>query len=244
MQVSGISDNSALLSLQRLFQGASGATASIGQDVPTSGQDPLVATSTSSGGPQIGAQTMAAVLGLQTQPSDSDIANQLITSLDTNGDGQVSEDEIKSAFQQAGINADPTTAFQQVDTNGDGQLSASELTSAVDNAKQAHHHHGHHHHGGGGGIESSSDQANSILSAFNTDGSDGLSIDEVSSALGADSSSDAVKSVFGSLDANGDGVLSSDELQTAIQAQMQAAQAAYAARLSDNAGVTQQSAII
>ncbi|MES1157075.1 MAG: EF-hand domain-containing protein [Alphaproteobacteria bacterium] len=243
MQVSGISGNSALLALQRLFQGASAASAGIGQDVPGSGQDPpSTASSTGAVGPQMGAQTMAAVLGLQTQPSDSDIASKLISSLDTNGDGQVSEDEIKSAFSQAGIDADPTAAFQQVDTNGDGQLSASELTSAVGNARQAHHHHGHGH--GGGMMASASDQASSILSAFNTDGSDGLSLDEVASALGQDSSSDAVKSVFGSLDANGDGVLSADELQTAIQSQMQAAQAAYAARLSDNAGVLQQSAVI
>jgi len=243
MQVSGISGNSALLALQRLFQGASAASANIGQDVPGGGQDPpSTASSTGASGPQMCAQTMAAVLGLQTQPSDSDIASKLISSLDTNGDGQVSEDEIKAAFTQAGIDADPTAAFQQVDTNGDGQLSASELTSAVGNAREAHHH--HHGHGHGGVMASSSDQANSILSAFNTDGNAGLSLDEVASALGQDASSDAVKSAFGSLDANGDGVLSSDELQAAIQSQMQAAQAAYAARLGDSAGVTQQSAII
>src|SRR5262249_42915295 len=124
-----------------------------------------------------------------------------------------------------------SSAFAKVDTDGDGQLSTSELTNAVTNA------HGHHH-GHGGAPPSASDAANSIISAFNTDGADGLSLDEVTSALGGQSSSSALSSTFASLDADGDGILSAQELSAAIQSQLQAAQAAYAAHMQDQAATS------
>lgn len=241
MQTSAISGGSALFALQRLFRGA-GDQAGAGQEAPSAGQKSPIAGATGCGGPQMGAQTMAAVLGLQTSPpSDSDIASQLVKSLDTDGDGQVSQNEIQSALQQAGVNSDVSTAFASADSDGDGKLSLAELTTAVGLSRA------HHHHGGpppGGPPPSASDAANGIVSAFNTDGQDGLSLNEVGNALGQDASSDALKSTFGTLDANGDGVLSADELASAIQAQIQTAQAAYAARLSERSGESQVAASV
>src|SRR6185437_2787958 len=96
----------------------------------------------------------------------SDVANQMITQLDSNGDGQLSLSEIENALSGANgttsgaSGSDPSinglaAAFAQVDANGDGELSADELTNALNQMTgpgqvPGHHgHHGHHHHGAG-----------------------------------------------------------------------------------------------
>jgi Ca2+-binding EF-hand superfamily protein len=174
-------------------------------------------------GPQLSDGTMGGFMSLQGggasgPPSAADVASQLMSMLDANGDGSISLSEA-----EASGNADAASAFAALDTNGDGKIDASELAAAVQSAGQemasaqgaggAHHHHHHHH-------VSASDEASSIMSAVDADGSGGLSLDEVSSALGV-SNSDA-QAGFSALDTDGDGQLSLSELTTAIEKYSQA----------------------
>ncbi|HWE45077.1 MAG TPA: EF-hand domain-containing protein [Caulobacteraceae bacterium] len=96
----------------------------------------------------------------QQQPPapGSFMAGQILKADDTNGDGQLSLQEITNALTPAnGTAPDATslqTAFNQLDSNGDGELSASELAAGIGKMTQTHstgHH--HHHHGGVGGSQ-------------------------------------------------------------------------------------------
>ena len=112
------------------------------------------------------ADLLGTLLQTQTQPPTSaDVAKQLISNLDANGDGSLSLSEVQAALggnpasataSTASTSAsDPlsqlTQAFAKVDGNGDGQLSSDELAAVLDKALQSSqasnvgHHHPHHH---------------------------------------------------------------------------------------------------
>lgn len=237
MQTSGISGLSAAAALQALFQ----PQQKTGQQVPSAGQSVpsggACAANSNMAGPPMADSTMSGFMSLQTAPTASNVANDIMSSLDTNGDGVISLEEA-----QANGNGDAASAFAQLDSNGDGSIDADELTSAVQSAHDelasaqssggtqgagAAHHGRHHHHA------SATDLVSGIMDAADSDGSGGLSLDEVSSVLGT-SSSDA-QSGFSALDSNGDGQLSVSELTSAISKYMQT-------RLTDMASSAQTNA--
>jgi Ca2+-binding EF-hand superfamily protein len=78
----------------------------------------------------------------------SGVASQLISTADTNGDGQLNLSEFETAYASelgdntasgltASQTAAATTAFNAIDTNGDGEVSQSELTTALQNQASA-----------------------------------------------------------------------------------------------------------
>jgi|GEM_PF-1043613 len=88
------------------------------------------------------------------------LADQLMTSVDTNKDGSIDKTEFSTAAQQlsqnpATANTDTSAAnlqkvFNSIDANGDGNITSSELMSALENSAQqssqsggVHHHHQH-----------------------------------------------------------------------------------------------------
>jgi Ca2+-binding EF-hand superfamily protein len=230
MQVSGTTNNSAAWALRQLFQQQQTngqQTQDAGQSLPSS--SPAAAALSNMSGPQMSQGTMQGFMSLQTQPpSASDMATQLISSLDTNGDGVVSLEEA-----EAGGGANAAQAFQMLDANGDGSLSSDEVTNALQQAGPRHR--GHHHHAKGAG--SSGDAANALMQALDTDGQDGLSLDEVTAAVGGDASTDAISRGFSALDANGDGTLSLSELTSAINSYMQARASQDASTLAANSTI-------
>ncbi len=70
------------------------------------------------------------------------------------------------------------------------------------------------------GPPSSTDIANKVIGAVDTDGDGQLSLAEIEKALGADTTSgtDAASQAFAKLDTNGDGKISADELASALDA--------------------------
>lgn len=271
MNVAGSSGISAALLLQSLFSSGSAQaspmpeSAAAGQNVP-SGDASTNAQGASQA--QWADTTMSAMVSLQMQgsppqpPSASDVASGLIQSLDTDGDGELSLDEIQKAVSAATgqTSATQTTsqtsstdqtntvaqAFAAMDTNGDGKISQDELTSAVQSdmsAHKAHHGGGHHHHASSSSSSSgASSAAEGLLSAFDTNGDSELSLDEISNGLGLSgtsgaSSSDPLQSLLSSLDTDGDGKLSQSELTTGIQQQMMLAEQAYSSSAAMTASI-------
>ncbi|HVY90426.1 MAG TPA: EF-hand domain-containing protein [Hyphomonadaceae bacterium] len=236
MNVSATSGASAALMLQKLFQSSgddtstSAASGAERQNLP--GANGQTCNAGGSGSAQMSGGTMTVMISMQMQapPSASDIASNLVSGLDTDGDGKVSAEEINAAFQQAGLSTDKVDdAVKALDTDGDGKLSSDELSKAVESDMKAHHGHHHHHAHGGGKPPEASDVASSLLSSFDTDKDNGLSLSEITSALGKNSSEDdAFSQLFASLDQDGNGVLNADELTNAIQQRMSQGYQAYA----------------
>jgi Ca2+-binding EF-hand superfamily protein len=203
-----------------LYQQPSSST---GQNSPSATPDSSATTTTpptlapANPGQQFAADTLAALLNVQQQTP----AERLIGQADTNGDGQLSQDEIAQSLQAGGQSVDNNalaTQIAKIDTNGDGSLSADELTAALQQLDQGHH---HHHHGGGHMGVSSTDLAGKIIGAGDTDGDGSLSQAELSGELGkmgVSMSSSDFATAFGKLDSNGDGMLSGAELAAAIDA--------------------------
>jgi Ca2+-binding EF-hand superfamily protein len=173
---------------------------------------------------------MSTMVGMQmgSPPKAENVASQLVDSLDTNGDGEVSAEEIAAAFGQAGLSTDGVQkALAEIDTDGNGSLNAGELTSAVSADMAAHR----PPPGGpppGGPPPNADEAASTLLSAFDKDEDGGLSLTEIASGLGEDEDTDQLSALFSSLDSDSDGMLSSKELSNAIQADMSRAKAAYA----------------
>jgi Ca2+-binding EF-hand superfamily protein len=186
------------------------------------------------GAAQMSGGTMSGMIALQTECEDApsmtdELAQRLIDSLDTDDDGKLSAEEIDAAFKAAGLSSDDGSGFASVDADGDGAITATELGSAIETAMQAHGPRGGPHGPPPGGPQPSGEEtATSLVSAFDTDQDGGLSLAEITSALGIEDDDDGAASAFTSLDADGDGVLSSAEIASAVEARMAQGVKAYA----------------
>jgi Ca2+-binding EF-hand superfamily protein len=139
--------------------------------------------------------------------SGADALAQAFAQIDTNGDGEISQQELTNA------------------------LAAQNGSQGAQGAQGVHgaHHGGHHHHGASGASgadsTSSTDLASQLLGAADSNQDGSLSLTEVESALGVSAgSSDAtsLSTAFNSLDTNGDGQLSASEISAGIDAFRQA----------------------
>src|SRR5216683_1778712 len=136
--------------------GSQGSTAPSGSTSATG--DTPAATTTGSGTSPLSQTVLAALIDAQGQQSSGtggpadphSFGRKLFDSVDTNGDGQISQPELESAFTASGVTAAQADAsFSKLDKNGDGSLSNGELSAGI------HAHHGHHHGAPAGGSESS-----------------------------------------------------------------------------------------
>lgn len=243
MNVSQASGSSAAWMLQRLFQSSGETTTSTTaesagrQKLP--GADDQKSNASGVSAPMMSGKTMGAMVSMQMKaPSASDIASDMVSSLDTDGDGEVSTDEITAAFSAAGLDStNVASALSAIDTDSSGKLSIDELTTAVSSDMQSH---GPEGMGGpppggpppGGPPPGGSpdEAAQDILSAYDADEDSTLSMDEVLKALDMESDDEdgSVSSVFSSLDSDGDGQINLAELTSAIQQNMDAGYRAYA----------------
>ena len=247
MNVSQTSGSSAAWMLQRLFQSSEASstttTAESTERQRLPGAESPKSNSGGASAPTMSSGTMSAVVSMQMEaPSASDVASNLIDALDTDGDGEVSAEEIAAAFSSAGLDGSGVAdALGQIDTDANGALSADELTTAISSDMEAHGAKGPPPGGpppggpppGGGGM-SADEMASSILDAVDTDDDDSLSMDEILSALGQDEDSDGgLSAIFASLDGDGDGSINANELSAAIRQQMDAGYRAYASQASE-----------
>ncbi len=102
-------------------------------------------------------QAQSGASGYASQGASADfsaIAQQLMSTMDTNKSGSIDKAEFSQAAQALAKNANNSSSnvdavFGKMDTNGDGQISSDEMMAALKQAStqtQGKHHHGGHHH--------------------------------------------------------------------------------------------------
>jgi Ca2+-binding EF-hand superfamily protein len=162
------------------------------------------------------------------------VRQNIFNTLDQNGDGKVTKDELQSAFasrQSAGANSSQGPSlddlFSRIDTNGDGSIDESEndafLESAAKNRQPQ-------------GPPDPSQIAKKLFEKADTDGDGKLTKSELAAALpkhghghgksgaaGASgaSSSSALDDLFNDADSDGDGAITESELQASLEKRLQ-----------------------
>ncbi|MFI8226212.1 XopAW family type III secretion system calcium-binding effector [Pseudomonas sp. NPDC085632] len=142
------------------------------------------------------------------QAPDTDLADALISALDTDGDGAINSDELSSGLTSAGSTANSNELFSALDKNKDGTVSQDELTASLNPPPPPP-------------PQINSDE---LFSQLDADGDGSVTATELSSALQTSSNSTATTSTDTSaallkvLDSDSSGGVSSDELKAALQA--------------------------
>lgn len=107
---------------------------------------------------QSSASGYAPTQGMDPSQALGAMAQQFMSTMDTNKSGTIDKAEFSQAAQALAKSASNTSssssidaAFGKIDSNGDGQISSDEFMSAMkqataQNETQKPHHHGHHHH--------------------------------------------------------------------------------------------------
>lgn len=140
------------------------------------------------------------------QAPDTDLADALISALDTDGDGAISSDELSSGLTSAGSTADSNEIFSALDKNKDGTVSQDELTASLTPPPPPPH--------------INSDE---LFSQLDADGDGSVTATELSSAVQtsngtSSTSTDTSAALLKVLDSDSSGGVSSDELKAALQA--------------------------
>ena len=69
--------------------------------------------------------------------SSADIASQLLSDLNTDGEDVLSLDEVGGALGDSDSSSQVSSGFSKLDTDGDGKLSLAELTTAIESYTQS-----------------------------------------------------------------------------------------------------------
>jgi Ca2+-binding EF-hand superfamily protein len=140
------------------------------------------------------------------QAPDTDLADALISALDTDGDGAISSDELSSGLTSAGSTADSNELFSVLDKNKDGTVSQDELTASLTPPPPPP-------------PQINSDE---LFSQLDTDGDGSVTATELSSAVQTNNTSSTITDTSAALlkvlDSDSSGGVSSDELKAALQA--------------------------
>ncbi len=160
-------------------------------------------------------QMQAQMIGYQAQgwPGASSaqpggqLAQNLFSQIDGNGDGSISQSELEQAVTAAGgTKAGADALYAKLDPNNTGSVSEQRLAQVMANLSQsgpgAPHAHHHHHHGGGGG---GADDA--LTSLFNADGGGA-----------GNSPTQIAQNIFSQIDTSGTGAFTQGQLEQAVTA--------------------------
>ena len=116
---------------------------------------------------------------------------ELLAKLDTNSDGAVDQDELKSALSQKsddGLLVNLSKNFADLDSDNSGNLSSEEMAAMAPPPPPQHDQ------------PPSTELADAMISALDTDGDGAISSDELSTGLTSAGSSADSKEIFSALD--------------------------------------------
>jgi len=132
---------------------------------------------------------------------------ELLAKLDSNSDGSVGQDELKSALSQKsddGLLVNLSKNFADLDSDNSGNLSGEEMAAMAPapppQRDQA----------------PNTELADAMISALDANGDGSISSDELSNGLTSAGSSADSSEVFSALDKNQDGTVSKDELAASL----------------------------
>lgn len=142
------------------------------------------------------------------------LQKDLLAKLDSNNDGTVDQNELKSVLSQQtddGLLVNLSKNFTDLDSDGSGSLSGEEMAVMAPPPPPP------------GDEAPNTDLADALISALDADGDGTISSDELSSALQASNSNsststDTSTALLKALDSDSSGGVSSDELKAALQA--------------------------
>ncbi|WP_346830204.1 XopAW family type III secretion system calcium-binding effector [Pseudomonas abietaniphila] len=106
--------------------------------------------------------------------SAADEAQDLLSALDTDGDGNVSSDELTAALSSSDSSADSTQVFDALDTNQDGNVSLDELTASLQTQQPP--------------PPPPAQDSSDLFSSLDSDGDGSITADELTAAMTPDSS--------------------------------------------------------
>ncbi len=146
----------------------------------------------------------------------SDPLSSLVSAIDSDGDGSISQSEMESYIEGlGGTQSQADALFNGLNQNGSGNLTTATLQSDLQSAGAAHHAHGHHHHHHHAG--SANDLASQLMQASDTNNDGSISQSEfenfVTSLGGTTAEAD---SDFSALDSQGGSGITSSQLSNAI----------------------------
>lgn len=130
---------------------------------------------------------------------------ELLAKLDSNSDGSVDQDELKSALSQKtddGLLVSLSKNFADLDSDDSGSLSGEEMAAMAPPPPRDQ--------------APSTELADALISALDADGDGAISSDELSNGLTSAGSSADSTEIFSALDKNEDGTVSKDELAASL----------------------------
>jgi len=145
--------------------------------------------------------------------SSDDSSSDLFSSLDTDGDGVVSQEEFVAARPSDVSEEQATNLFNSFDTEGSGSLTADQLQEAMSRNSPPM--------GAGSPPRSSSDDSLSDqFSSLDTDGDGVISQEEFAAGRPDDVSKEQATALFQSLDTDGVGSITKDQFVDAMKPQL------------------------
>ena len=222
--------------LARLDQ-KSTTTADTGTSAPAASSSEQCAPPTISGSakPSLSSMVIGALIGEQMQAGDAstssssastlsassaqDPVQSLFSAMDSDGDGTVSQSEMEGFIQKkGGTQSEADTLYGMLTKDGSTELTETQLASQAPpppggpEGVGGGHHRGHHHQ------VSSSDGADALMQALDTDSNGAVDQNELTSFVTANGgSTDQASSIFSALDTSKTGALGSADFAAAIE---------------------------
>jgi Ca2+-binding EF-hand superfamily protein len=131
----------------------------------------------------------------------------MISAMDTNGDGNISEQEFVAARPSDVSESQASSLFASFDSDKTGSLTEAQLAEAMKSQ------------GSRSGAKPSGGNPSDMFSSMDTDGNGSVSEAEFIAARPSDVSEDQATTLFKSLDTAGAGSLTEDQFTTAMKSQ-------------------------
>ena len=181
--------------------------------------------------PSLSSIVLGALIGEQAQATDGssgpsassqDPVQSLFAAMDTDGDGTVSQTEMEAYIQnKGGTQTEADNLFSSLTQNGTTSLTESQLASQAqplsfggEGVSGHHGHHHHHHHQ----TSSSTDGADALMQALDTNGNGTVDQSELQSFVTANGgTAGEANSIFASLDTANAGSIGSADFANAIE---------------------------